>query len=289
MTTNSWQRLSAREAGLPIDETQFDTAAPHIARPLRDWIQQYSSARFSGRVLLKLQIPSDGADATSQLAEGITDERPLDVIDCMLHLDITGEAFRETFYRGGVEHDPVAQLIEILEDGNSAYTVAVGPDERAYLQRIVDLTVTPAATGAQHDAVAAGRPDAAAHLASAWAKAYAREADPSGSYTDSVKAVEDLAVPLLLPPQDKPTLGTVLVELRRNPDRFELVILGGNAAPAGPEVFTAMARLLWEGHRDRHPGGLTSAPVTLEAAQAAVHLAVTLVQWIAAGTIRRKP
>ncbi|MET8542668.1 hypothetical protein ABZW03_18725 [Kitasatospora sp. NPDC004799] len=50
-----------------------------------------------------------------------------------------------------------------------------------------------------------------------------------------------------------------------------------------------MVTLLWEGHRDRHPGGLTSAPVTLKAAQAAVHLAVTLVQWIAAGTIRRKP
>lgn len=207
----------------------------------------------------------------------------------MLHLDITGEAFRDSFYRGGIEHDPVAQLVEILEDGNSAYTVAVGPDERAYLQRTVDPTVTTAATGAQQAAVAAGRPDAAAHLASAWTKAYAREADPSGSYTDSVKAVEDVALLLLLLPQNKPTLGTVLRELQQHPDRFELVILGGNAEPAGPEAFKAMATLLWEGHRDRHPGGLTSAPVTLEAAQAAVHLAVTLVQWIATETIRRKP
>jgi hypothetical protein len=48
-----------------------------------------------------------------------------------------------------------------------------------------------------------------------------------------------------------------------------------------------MIALLWEGQRDRHAGGPISQPVTQEAAQTAVHLAVTLVQWFSAGAIYR--
>jgi len=49
-----------------------------------------------------------------------------------------------------------------------------------------------------------------------------------------------------------------------------------------------MIALLWEGHRDRHAGGPTTALITQPAAEAAVHLAAVLVQWFSSGAVRRK-
>ncbi|WP_331768353.1 hypothetical protein [Embleya sp. NBC_00896] len=50
-----------------------------------------------------------------------------------------------------------------------------------------------------------------------------------------------------------------------------------------------MLKLLWHGHRERHPGGATSAPVTEKTAQGATHLAALLVRWFATGIVRHKP
>lgn len=49
-----------------------------------------------------------------------------------------------------------------------------------------------------------------------------------------------------------------------------------------------MIRMLWEGHTDRHEGVTPALPITNEAAQMAVPLAVTLVQWFASGTVVRR-
>lgn len=80
------------------------------------------------------------------------------------------------------------------------------------------------------------------------------------------RAVEGAAIPVTLPNDRLATLGKVL-------------------APA--DAVVGMIALLWEGQRDRHAGGPISQPVTQEAAQTAVHLAVTLVQWFSAGAIYR--
>lgn len=60
-----------------------------------------------------------------------------------------------------------------------------------------------------------------------------------------------------------------------------------SGAPADIGPLVAMLRLLWQGQTDRHGGSTPTIPVTAEAAEAAVHLAVTLVQWFQSGAIRR--
>lgn len=65
-----------------------------------------------------------------------------------------------------------------------------------------------------------------------------------------------------------------------------MVIAGKTSNPADVSAVLGMMRLLWEGHRDRHEGGRTSAPITPESAEAAVSVAVTLVQLLSTGSIR---
>jgi hypothetical protein len=65
-----------------------------------------------------------------------------------------------------------------------------------------------------------------------------------------------------------------------------MVIANKTGYPADVSAVIAMMRLLWEGHRDRHEGGPTTAPITPESAQAAVAIAVTLVELLATGAIR---
>ncbi|MET9617519.1 hypothetical protein [Kitasatospora indigofera] len=48
-------------------------------------------------------------------------------------------------------------------------------------------------------------------------------------------------------------------------------------------------KLLWQRHRNRHPGGQTSAPITLEASQAAVHIAALLVQLLSTSAVVKQP
>jgi hypothetical protein len=88
-------------------------------------------------------------------------------------------------------------------------------------------------------------------------------------------------------PRDRiATLGKVIGELNHHSARWELVVStpGGSADIS---TLLAMLRLLWEGQTDRHGAPITPAPVTAEAAEAAVHLAVTLVQWFNSSAIRR--
>ncbi len=99
----------------------------------------------------------------------------------------------------------------------------------------------------------------ARRLAAAWAKAYALNPDPSGAYSDAVRAVEDVAIPKFLLNDPSASLGKVISHLTDAALKYELVIQGKDATQAGIEPVTAMAKLLWEGHRDRHLGGKTSA------------------------------
>ena len=48
-----------------------------------------------------------------------------------------------------------------------------------------------------------------------------------------------------------------------------------------------MLRLLWEGQTDRHGSLAPTTAVGPDAAEAAVHLAIVLVQWFQAGAVRQ--
>jgi hypothetical protein len=118
------------------------------------------------------------------------------------------------------------------------------------------------------------------HLDKAWQAAFGREPVPSTAYAEAVKAVEAVAIPVVLPNDPGATLGKVLGELRANPQKY-VVIFARDATPSKGatltplEVMISLADLLWVNQTDRHA---PIVPITQAQAEVAVHIALTLVQ-----------
>jgi hypothetical protein len=226
------------------------------------------------------------------LAYGTTTDQLLDVIDGALALVPYKPA-------PPASTDPVVQLVrrarkamqskdqrevlqQLLDDGHMIYRVR--PDGLG-LERRVSAVANAEAITAADAAEQAGFSAAGDRLLAAWNSIYALKPDPSGAYRDAIRAVEALANPIFLPNAPAPTLGQVIRHLDEHATDYEMVIAHKTGRPADVSAVLAMMRLLWEGHRDRHEGGPTTAPITPEAAQAAVALAVTLVHLLATGSI----
>lgn len=188
----------------------------------------------------------------------------------------------------------VAQLSQALTAGGSAYEVAVEdlPDgcQRLGLQDRVPQAVRLAAESAMK------LDRAGDHLTRAWNAAFGRDPSPGEAYAQAVKAVEVAARPILTPNDDTSTLGKMLGEYKANEASFETELVGaGDSGPGskadvpGVAVARLMVQLLWTSQHDRHGNLNPAAPIEVsqDEAQAAVHLAVTLVQWFSTGVVRR--
>jgi hypothetical protein len=175
------------------------------------------------------------------------------------------------------EYWSVEALEEMLTYGGSAWAAT-----KTGLQRRVD----PVAQAAYDNAVSQTHDPASDELAEAWRKAYGREPDPSDAWDHSIKAVEHILKPVVCPSNTKATLSNVIGDLRSQPQRWKLVLPGSNGDFSANRL-VAMLELIWP-NPDRH-GGSLSTVVTLDQAQAVVHLAVTIVQWGRAGALQRIP
>ena len=227
------------------------------------------------------------------LAYGTLADQLLDVIDAVLDLLPYKPAPPATT-------DPVLQLVrrarsavrnkdqrevlqQLLDDGHMIYRVR--SDGRA-LERRTSLVATAQAITAADAAAEAGFPAAGNRLIAAWNSIYALKPDASAAYRDAIRAVEAVANPFFLPDAPAPTLGKVIRHLEDHGSDYVMVIAGKTSEPADVSAVIGMMRLLWEGHRDRHEGGRTSAPITPESAEAAVSIAVSLVQLLSNDAIR---
>ena len=95
------------------------------------------------------------------------------------------------------------------------------------------------------------------------------------------------AVPVVSPNNPNATLGTVLKQIE-DQKNWRLPMAREHDKAPSSAVLIGMLRVLWHGQHDRH-GGQPSAPgdVTIDEAQVAVAVAVTLVHWFDAGLIQR--
>ena len=122
------------------------------------------------------------------------------------------------------------------------------------------------------------------HLANAWNGAYGRTPDPVKAYSEAIKAVEAAAATVLTPTDLKATLGTLRGHLKSSlaPWRF---VIGSDSDTI--ETVLDMISMLWDGQTSRHGGVHQTREETPEEAEAALHLAATLVQWFISGAVRR--
>jgi hypothetical protein len=76
--------------------------------------------------------------------------------------------------------------------------------------------------------------------------------------------------------------------LRNSFAKWELVLPGQDGQPRDIGHLIGMMELLWHSQVSRHGGAPGSRRQNPAEAQAAIYLAVTLVQWLSTGVLRRK-
>lgn len=231
---------------------QDDALALRVANKAR--IALPGSIREAG-----VSRPLGPKEALAVLAEAGSGSFLLDLIDKVLAC-------------GPHQDGSAGELDELLSEGGSAFRVR---DDGMGLERRVDPAVTAAVQNALNNSAASGR-----HLTLAWQAAYGMKPDPSKAYAEAVKAIEASLIPLVTPDETRATLGTALRKLRTTDSNWELAVLDHDGNPARIGPVTELARLIWEGHRDRHAGTPTATAVTPEAAEFATHAAAMILHCV---------
>jgi hypothetical protein len=122
-------------------------------------------------------------------------------------------------------------------------------------------------------------------LSEAWAALYGRGPDPEEAYEKAIKAVEEAGIPVVAPNDSRATLGKVISALRGQGD-WALSVVDKD----GTHQYSLVADMcagLWEGQPSRHGANGYCKPSHQEA-EAAVLLAVPLVEWFSSGQIARR-
>ena len=265
----------------PERAAAFDVPHEDVTEWLRDpllgWIAgeigDPLSSKFvqdGWRELLSLELRKKIPDQVI----GINDSDVLNVIDCVISLRLE---FPNATYVLRNAATPewtgrLRRLESILKRGGSAWRVT----ERR-LERRVDETLQRVASD-----VLATKTRPAQYLRDAWRNAWGRSPDASGSYGDAVRAVEAAYRSIVSPDNERTTLGTIISDIENKPQKFGTRLQPRNDRN-NAERIAGMMRMLWEGQRDRHGADDPDTPLSLEEAQDAVVLAVTLVHFAQQG------
>lgn len=271
-------------AGESADLVLHEGVPDWLRGPLRSWLQfMMKKETVRGRIFARFDhVPFDDEYEWGlgylETVNTLSRNDLLDWVDAALHVGASQNDL-------GTHHYNARDLRVLLGDARSVWTVSAAQDA---LELSQDPTVTEAANQAATTAIVAHRDSAASRLQAAWKAAYALHADPSKAYGQAVLAVEAAAIPVVVPNQAGATLGHVLGQLDRQGHLYEVAIIDKSGTASSVTATTELVRLLWEGHTDRHEGVTPAPAISAEAAQMAVHLAATLVQWFTSGAIRRK-
>ncbi|MEV7981822.1 hypothetical protein [Streptomyces sp. NPDC086519] len=287
-----------------VDESLIKGVPEHLEIPLRRWVMnvlqddEVNAERVALHLRLRVDTGRQEYSPAKFLAGGTTKEQLFDVINTMLHLSAPPERLSNggrgphtyrldmgVIYGAPDRETAIMALQDMLTLGGSAYRVN---DARTGLELRVDATAQRAVASALAASRNPQRGSAADHMATAWKCAYGRDPDPTKAYSEAIKAVEAAAQSLVEPNNAKATLGTMLGVIRNSPQRFATAI---PAAGGGDDIALVadMMRRLWQGQTSRHGSQNPTRHETQREAEMAVHLAATLVQWFAAGLIRRTP
>ena len=231
-------------------------------KPNLGWLLEYETAVRRPESLLE-QFSNGGPE---RLLREMGPAEFLDFVDFLLH-KVTTERGSE----GGWSD----KLEEILSDAGSEWRVGTRDDFVSLEKRVPDgVALAAAETIANSD-------DAGVLLAEAWHAAFGRSPDAEEAYEKAIKAVEEAGTDKVSPKNEKATLGSMVRDMRAQKD---WAIAFG---PSHGNVAVQMAEALWVDQESRHGGNGYRKPTQAEA-EAAVLLAVPLVQWFSSDALARR-
>uniref|UniRef100_UPI003F49211A hypothetical protein n=1 Tax=Streptosporangium sp. CA-235898 TaxID=3240073 RepID=UPI003F49211A len=251
---------------------------------LNNVLRDHKDAATSLQLRLRQMIYAPAARGRNRLRADIRGDDLLEAVDGILavnaHLRTTNDRDLQDERADWPLH--VGELRYRLVEAGSAWQPA---DDLGGLERRVNETIAAAATST----TAAAPVDAAARLKAAWSAVYGFHPDPEKAYSQAIKAAEAVVIPMTIPNAGTPTLGTALKHMEDTAAKWKTVLDDKTGNPASAEPVIGLIRMLWQGQRDRHAGGPTSKPTTQEAAEAAVHAAVLIVQWFNSRAVVKNP
>jgi len=281
-----WRPLSVREGG---DKDKYD--GPHegvpdwLFSPLWDWVDSqlppvtYETVTVYRRMAAALRTSFDdrsdrgGAHVGQGLYQYVTSDprRLLDVAELVLHM----------LGNDSPAYAASRSLDSVLAISGSVYEVREDEQGKFYLSRRVTEEMQASAEDAMRPADKASR-----HLSAAWRAVYGRDPNPGHGYSEAVKAIEVVAIPVVSPKNTTATLGTVIRDMRAAPQKW-LVGLHHSDREAQTLAVVQTLELVWKGqlrHGDPRPD--VPLDVTPPEAEAALHLAIAMVKWFRDGTVR---
>lgn len=267
-------------------ESRHDDVPAEIQQPLLDWLRYIVDDALLARILARAQADGARLKWAAQLRKhaghglGRPEHQfvlPYEILFELVHCDADRLLHLVDLALGEGVPDPdrtVPGLAALLDDAGSAWRVANGRNGLV-------LRVSETVANNLGEAVSAAAQGAAGHLSAAWRHAFALRPDPARAYSEAIRAVEVSAIPVVSPADARATLETVIRDLsREGPYRWRLAIPTPDPGQ-GLETLIGMLWLLWQGQQADRSG--RPSP---ESAQAAVQLAVTLVQWFSTATLR---
>lgn len=201
--------------------------------------------------------------------DAMTPEERLALFDWVIKENVrTGEK--------GNEH-----LEQVLRAGGSKWKVGTRNGEPGLEERV------PQGVQDAADAAMTLPGDAGRLLSEAWHATYGMNPQPDLGYRKAIEAVEAVVLPMVIPNDASGHLGRAISQMRVDAD-WKLPFVKEHAKNPSHGVVLSMIQALWSGHSDRHPGTADYVPSTQEAAEAAVSLAVTLVNLFSSGGVARR-
>jgi hypothetical protein len=285
----TWRPPSARDQPDDRFDRRHEGVPSWLVQPLQGWVAEFFvlhppmefEAVYDAGVIREIEMAvrfdpplpwPDARDAAEGILQRFDDDSPeaIDVLDFLLRR-------RPRHFSWQVWDDRAAELSNILDSGGSVWEVTTGEEgedgARYQLTRRVAGPVVDAIEEVGSLSERAGQ-----HLREAWTQLLGVDPDPSAAYQAAVAAVEVAAKPLVSPNQRLTTLGSIRGELAANPTRWTFEL-------GDMQLVVGMVSALWD-NQLRHGDEAAPPSETQEQADAAVHLAVTLVRWFSGGAIR---
>jgi hypothetical protein len=277
-----WRPLSKRgKVDTRLDEPT-EGLPPYLLGPVAEWmVDTYRDHHHGGsheealkrlQLRFKLEPPLSRNTALRDLISRMEadEEFGLDVLDYMLHhLREFADEYQQPF-------ELANGLAATLVLGGSAWEVIAPEDDGPF--RLARRAIGPVRESIS-ELPASSR--AHQHLVAAWNHLSGRNPDPSGAYREALRAVEAAAKPVVLPANDKATLGQMIAAMRDKPEKWETTI--GTVDHVRETMET-----VWTNQLDRHGTDDDSIPlnVSQEEADAAFHWCLTLARLFVGGHVR---
>jgi hypothetical protein len=172
---------------------------------------------------------------------------------------------------GELKH--VVELGRMLTDGGSVWEVSMVDDEFALTRRDLGLakeaiTATASQSQQAHD-----------FLVAAWNAIAVRHPNANEAYDKAVKAVEAAAQPIVSPKHAKATLGTIIGDIKAKPTKWTITF-------GSIDTVIGMCQAIWTNHLRHGTDPRPRTDHTVEEADEALYLAITLVRLFAGGHVR---